>query len=582
MQLAKHHHPKVYARVTRSQHVDEAEEEITITVISVYLGELQRSGEPSDVGGDSFCCQNEVAKIARYVNTSLDPCQDFFSYVCSNAITYKHSEDTNVVAMLQRAVITGMMPKGVPMRQAGHFLKAYYKTCVQTISNRHSCATAFVTALQRNEADLLREVDSRKAMMFIMVSALKYGLGSCIAFSYQLGAKLRLDIDAICYQVDSILDYLNATVEALRKNADAVPTTEETLHTASLLCNKFQKFTPPVATYDPKQARNNFSRDVWNVLDLEAGLNAHGFELHDVKVIEVRKLRNIRVLYDFFAQEGLTGLKAAYLLWHTGVSCQKQFNAKGSGYSRGIFSICERSLYKMKELWGLFQAEVLTSRDKDIVAEEVFAAVRNAMHEQLRTSPLIAADDLDTLGSFFKNLTLQTPMSAAHASMPVPKATRDFAENPLRGRAYSLTVSSVRVSSTQATSTVWYHDTPVINYRYIVLSPIWYNFIFTGSASFRLLNIAALGQRLAELLWILTFYAIPWEAKTSLNARNFGHCFNDIYFKKFPYYEDTHLVFLSALGLSTVVKALNLSEWHTVRPAWSLWRLSHAQFFLYI
>ncbi|KAH7941004.1 hypothetical protein HPB49_009181 [Dermacentor silvarum] len=553
---------------------------ITITVISVYLGELQRrSGEPSDVGGHSFCCQNEVAKIARYVNTSLDPCQDFFSYVCSNAITYKHSEDTNVVAMLQRALITGMMPKGVPMRQAGHFLKAYYKTCVQTISNRHSFATAFVTALQRNEADLLREVDSRKAMMFIMVSGLKYGLGSCITFSYQLGAKLRLDIDAICHQADSILDYLNATVEALRKNADAVPTTEETLHTASLLCNQFQKFTPPVAMYEPKQARNNFSRDVWNVVDLEAGLNAHGFKLHDVKVIEVRKLRNIRVLYDFFTQDGLAGLKAAYLLWHTGVSCQKQFNTEGSGYSPGSFRACERSLFKMKELWDLFKAEVLTSPDKDIVAEEIFAAVKNAMYEQLRTSPIIEADDFDTLGSFFKNFTLQTPMSAAYASIPVPKATPDFAENLLRGRAYSLTITSARVLSTQATSTVWHHGTLAINYRYILLSPLWYNFIFTGSTSFQLLNMAGLGQRLAEILWVLTFYAIPWEPRTSLNTKNFRQCFSGIYYKKFPHYKDTRSVFLSALGLSTVVKALNLSEWHTVRPAWSLWRLSHAQFF---
>ncbi|KAH7944814.1 hypothetical protein HPB49_000755 [Dermacentor silvarum] len=363
--------------------------------------------------------------MATYINTSLDPCDDFFSYVCSNAIRYALSEDTIQEEQLQRAMVTGVMPNNVPMLQAGHFLNTYYKTCVQTILNRHSFANGTVNALLRKEADLLKKIDSRKAMVFLMVSAFKYSLRSCIA----------------------------------------------------------------------------------------------------------------------------------------------------------IFGVCAESVFKMEELWSLFQVEVLTSNDKDIVAKQVFASVRDVMHRQLRTSTLIEVEDFDNVASFFKNVTLRTPMSETYASIPVPNATLDFAENLLRGRAYDVTISIARWTSMVATAISSHRGVLVINYRHIILSPFWYNFIFPTSANIQLLNMAVLGQLMAEILWVLALYAVPWEQTTASNLRNLTTCFTDVYLQNFDDASESSSVLFMALSFSTLAKSLNSPEWHTVKPAWSLWSFSHAQFF---
>ncbi|KAH6931605.1 hypothetical protein HPB50_025673 [Hyalomma asiaticum] len=552
---------------------------IAITVISVYLAHRhQRSRKPTDAGGRSFCCADEFEKIARYVNMSLDPCDDFFSYVCSNAIKYAVSENAVVRSELHRAVTTGVMPENAPMRQAGQFLRLYYKTCVETISKRHSFAFAVGNAFLRNEAHLLRDVDHRKAMTFIMVSALKYRLRSCIALSYKLGRTLRMEIDTICNQERRFLDYLNATVEALRENGDALATTGRTHVVASLLCDKFRKVTQGVTTYYPKNL-DMFDLQVWNVEDLEAGLSEHGFKLQDVANIIVLGVGEIRVLYNFFSQEGGSSTKAAYLLWHTIVSGLEEFSVDDSTYSPQVFSICTNSLHKMPELWSLFQAEVLTNHEKDMTARHVFATIKDAVHGRLVNGTLIEAEDIDMVHSFFRNVTLWTPMSASNASVPVPKASADFADNLLRGRAYDVGANIARVSSIRARNTNSYRDVLLINHRYLLLSSFTYNFVFPGSTNFHLLNMAVLGQLFAEILWVLTFYAIPWQQKTASNLRNFTACFNKVYLKNSIDFLWESSVLFTALGLSTVVKAVNLSDWHTVKPAWSLWRLSHAQFF---
>ncbi|KAH6931604.1 hypothetical protein HPB50_025672 [Hyalomma asiaticum] len=548
---------------------------IAVTVMSVYLGPRQRrTRKPSVEGGSLFCCPKEVEKMARYVNTSLDPCNDFFLYVCSNAVTHGSTEDAVRHSELESAAITGMMPKNVPIRQAGHFLRAYYKTCVETILNRQLFAVAIASAFLRHEADLLRQVDSRNAMVFIMVSALKYDLSSCIATRFEIGGTLQLEIDAICYLHEGFEDYLTATVEAMKENVDLLATNDKALQFATVLCDRFLEVAPSEKTFDPEKKENTLIQQVWNIDDIEAGLNRLGFKLQDVKVIRIVGIEHIRALYQFFSQDGDSNTKAAYLLWHTVVSGLFQFHTKGSEYSPQIFSICANSIFQMEELWNLFQAEILTSHDKDMMATQVFDAIRDALKEQLITGALIEAEEHDKALAFFGNLTLATPLSASNAFTAVPEATEDFAENIFRGRAYDLTVKIERLSRMKVTSVFNYRGVIVFNDRHLLLSPFWYNSIFPAMTKFRFLNMASLGRMIAELLWLLALERVPWDEKTVSNIHNFSACFEDVYTKDWNDY-----VFFSALGLSTVVKVLNSPDWHTVKPAWSLWRLSHAQFF---
>ncbi|KAL1428703.1 hypothetical protein MTO96_003047 [Rhipicephalus appendiculatus] len=123
-----------------------------------------------------------------------------------------------------------------------------------------------------------------------------------------------------------------------------------------------------------------------------------------------------------------------------------------------------------------------------------------------------------------------------------------------------------------------YRDVHLVEDRFLLLSSAVYNFIRTDSYSAWLPNMAVLGQLMAEGLWAMALRNIRWKSRTRANIRELKDCFVKTYLEKnSSLYDDQ--VFYSALGLSTLLRALNSTEWHTVKVAWHHWRLSDSQFF---
>ncbi|KAH7952083.1 hypothetical protein HPB52_018231 [Rhipicephalus sanguineus] len=123
-----------------------------------------------------------------------------------------------------------------------------------------------------------------------------------------------------------------------------------------------------------------------------------------------------------------------------------------------------------------------------------------------------------------------------------------------------------------------YRDLIILGDRYILLSPSVYDFIRAASPNSLLPNMAIVGQLLAETLWSMALFYANWKPKTKANILNFGTCFIDTYLDNADISHKYHVLYTS-LGMSTVVSALNRSDWHVMHNAWSLWRFSHAQFF---
>ncbi|KAH7945249.1 hypothetical protein HPB49_008662 [Dermacentor silvarum] len=550
---------------------------IVILFLYATVGHLRRK-HPSDTDIHSFCCPDEVAKMARYLNTSVDPCDDFFAYVCSSSIELSRSQITSLDFRLKSAMITGAMPNNVTTTKAGHFLNSFYRTCVKTISHSDSFTASLVSALLKEVGDLLNHVDSRRVMVFIMTAALKYSIHSVMHVSYQVAERVILKRGTLCYTEARFLQYLNAAVDALKRTTNSTATTTGTAMLAVTLCEQLKGQVKTTAVYYLPNDSRNFSREVWNIGDIEAAMNALGYTF-DVKFVKVVGVTKIRLLYEIFNYTS-GDTTAAYLLWHTVVRVMLQLNIhpNSPAFSPQVSETCTKNALTLYELWELFQAEILTTADKDSEVRKIFSLIKGTVHEQIKTIALIEAEDAEKRDQFFENVRLVTPMAESRASIPVPKATQDFAVNFFKGRRFNHEVTIARLSKVSVTVTsVLYRDLRFLGDRYILLPPTVYDFIRTGPNSL-LPNMAILGQRLADSLWSMAAYFVKWEPRTRNNIRNFSACFYDTYTNNAKLSRKFQVLYAS-LGMSTILIALNWTNWHTVQHAWSLWTLSHAQFF---
>ncbi|XP_065302171.1 uncharacterized protein [Dermacentor albipictus] len=209
---------------------------VAIVSFSVYATvRKRRSKQPSYTDTHSFCCPDEVGKIARYLNTSVGPCDDFFAYVCSSSIELGRYKHTSLDFRLDSATITRVMPPNVTMLKAGSFLYSSYETCVKTTSQRESFATSLASALLQEAGGLLKKVDSRSAMVFNVAASLTYSLTSGIDMFYQGTGSVLMAIDLVCNPDTVSLDCLNATVDALKYTTNSTATTMGTAKLAATL-----------------------------------------------------------------------------------------------------------------------------------------------------------------------------------------------------------------------------------------------------------------------------------------------------------------------------------------------------------
>ncbi|KAH7959892.1 hypothetical protein HPB49_014763 [Dermacentor silvarum] len=523
----------------------------------VYVHERQRNGkQPARKG---FCCPDEAREIAEYVNKSASPCQDFFAYACSSSIGDAVSPEAAVRAQVSEAVITGVMPGNVSMREAGRFLNTYYQTCVHAILKQKSFASTLVSAVLRHTTSLLSKADSLNAMTFIVAVSLRYYFPSVIRIKYYGAARLYIGTSLICPIDYRYLDDLISTVHAINNNMNTSLTGEQMINMTAVLCKNFRG---KVLTkmYNIRNNRSTFSHEVWNIEDLQAAVETDGFTFDDVDTIDVRGARHIRRLYELFTDDTGENSKAAYLLWHTVVSGLRAFNIEAGTVTSRLFETHTSSTIKLSGLWDLFLVELLTSHEKDVQARNVFAAIKDTAYEQFKSSPFFEPEDADELKRFLKNVSLLLPLFMSKASITVPTATPDFAHNLLNGRAYNLDFKRARLSILAAERIVSYRELKIVEDQYILLLPNMYNLIRTGSTTSKLPNMALLGQLLAEGLWFMAFYNVNWKPRTRANIEKFIDCFSTNYLKDAMYDADAENTIFSALGLSTVLSALNSSE----------------------
>ncbi|KAH7973887.1 hypothetical protein HPB49_006412 [Dermacentor silvarum] len=531
-----------------------------------------------------FCCPREAHEVSRYVNSTINPCKDFFAYVCSNVISDKLSASDDHDFQIIYSLITGTEKDGVNKGHAGRFLTSYFTSCVEAVPRPKSFLYSLANALLQHEFKHLRHLDTGGVLAYFLASSVKYRMPSAVQVSFSPNRQLvSLTINMIC-NVRNDSTAVRATVDALKKHSDITLKGQDVTNFGVKLCRKFMAYGRRKRTYAMPSESHLFNQEVWQVKDLEDGLGPYGYRLQNSMFVKVDGFDQIRHLHSEFAAQDdgseTAATKIAYLVWHSVVHGSRIFYDVYDGSHPGAFRNCLDSLNYIWEAWDTFAAEMLTDRSTDAEAQAVFTAVKRTVHADCNSSMLFDVEDSEQLRTFLENLVLVTPTDASQlSSVTVPNGTDDIGENLLRGRVYSYEAAAARKLGQDSTNVVEYGLVQFRGDMHLLLPLSAYVHIGLGTSSHDLPDLALLGRMFADSLWYKMLGHMTWNAKTRSNIHNLIACLEKedrMSSKGVP----PDQLAVKVLGLLSTLNTLKkTADWDVPKVTETLWRMSEAQLF---
>ncbi|KAK8774527.1 hypothetical protein V5799_010937 [Amblyomma americanum] len=557
---------------------------VAIVSLAVYFSKRWSTQRGSvDAEGNSFCCPEDAEDVARFVNATINPCRNFFAHVCTDVIKHglwRHLERREELAKI---MVTGFLPKELQKVDATGFIIAYYQSCLKAIPNRDIFLYSIATKLATNHRDLLRRPNTTSALIYAATASVKYRLPSILdIIYYPLIPRIFMKAEDRCRNDTFSWHLASFCLKALKDKFDAKIPLEELSGMHAKICKKFGTLSYTETQYSAARESDAFDRDVWDLKDLRAALVAIGFSAGKELEIHIAGGSKIRAMHDLFSTAEYSGtdvVKGAYLLWLSVASIAEQFYTSYDGSWPQVFQICNDSVEAINEIWDLFTAEILTTPQKDEQAIVTFSAVKDAVFWDCRRSWLFEAEDAARLESHFKELALLTPTASTTMPVALPKPTPDFAENLLRGRAFNFEAFRARLWGLHAAQVFDTGIIPVVGGRYFLLPAFFYDVIRPTSPSSQLANMAALGWLVAESMWSVVLYGIPWNSKTEANLQKLRACFVRTYLGSDRNPTWTNVTMAASLGLSSLLSAFRRPDWNVTRMAFSALEMSHGHLF---
>ncbi|KAL1479257.1 hypothetical protein MTO96_051997 [Rhipicephalus appendiculatus] len=502
-----------------------------------------------DTGAPSFCCPNEAGQMFWYVNSSVAPCRDFFSYVCSNIISDESLVPDDQKLYSWRALITGDTAAGARRGDTGRFVTAYYRSCMEIATQRPSFMRSLASALVKIAWKGAGAFKSREAFAYMATVSIVYKLPSVVYVSFDgLRAAMSVRMNLGCKEGMHDFDALAPVLDAFTGTLSA--TTEEAVRRYALeFCSHLSAAGRTRKWYVMANESVVFDREVWNIDDVRVGLEGCGYSLRNVTSVEVQGVGGVRTFYSAFAaNEGIEAAAKtiAYLVWYSVFLGSREFYRSFDGTAPSVFKVCMASLRYIPELQSAFAAAQFMSREKDVEVRKIFARVRNS--------------------------------HLAENLVPIPNATDSFGENLLRGRAYGFDVVKWRHLSYAGGKISRYGYVDFSGHKWLQLFSVVYKYLSADPGEQHLPNYAFVGRVLAETLWYMVFTHSNWSARTLDKIGTFRRCFVRSHPRSNLPVAPFALT-IATLGLASTVQTLNVSDWYDPVVVRSMLRVSPAQFF---
>ncbi|XP_075529999.1 uncharacterized protein LOC142563325 [Dermacentor variabilis] len=470
-----------------------------------------------------FCCPREAAELFAVIDNQVAPCEDFFAYVCRNAIDRYLTQGNaahNILWDIDVHILTGTSNYSV---KAAAALQAFYRSCVTEIWQpdlrlRDILAAVFEianTTKRMSHAHLLRfalEVQKRYDLPFYFAVGYAYGY---IYFKRHL---LRVaDYSPVCD------DACYATVlSAFNAHFGANCTMEQVAAWEQLFTDDDTQ--PYVFTWNEiAVVFGGMDAEQFKAILLEFSIDVgtKDFAIQQELLADIARVWNV-------ANQPLSLCHALIIVALSSLKWIVFGDAELNSPALRSAEVCQIHLVEKEQLWRATYVAALTSPDKDRQLRDIFEATRRSFvgYEPLRQ--LVATgNDTANFEDLMRSFTLMLPSDLVLPEMGVPVLNNSgFVRNIFRTTSFeydAILEKQRRGMPALPRSFLEYLPEGImfINSSTLYVNAPSYAWLSTGTANPLLADAPVIASRMAYSMWRNVREWSGWSTRTQAALKSF-------------------------------------------------------------
>ncbi|XP_077492197.1 uncharacterized protein LOC144103318 [Amblyomma americanum] len=472
-----------------------------------------------------FCCPKEAARLFAVIDSSQEPCTDFFAYICKNAIEHdfvQHDVVSDMVWDVTTSIIKGTQNYSSKAAEALH---ALYTTCIEEIwqyERRSRGAVASMLEIanvteRMSGADLLRLVLAayQRYHLTVIFEIMATGIQLTFVRRTMQTVHYKAFCDASCYAVSlSTLNehfHTNYTAEDIAKWGEKFPLAKwRHSHTSMAeICEAF----------------GHMKTSQFKEIFLENFIDLDHFKRFAV-VSKANLLNDIQLLIDARNQP----LSVFYVVLLLALDAMRYIQQDGPLNSPTMRSedVCYKHMYDSAQLWRVTYVAALATPTKDRQLRNIFEATRQALADYAPLRRLVAAgNDTELFMAMVSNFSLLLPGELIFREPAVPHMSRrGFVRNLFMALNFEFDSSNEKARQ----GVPWFRDdaqTRVMDRMFFVnettlyVSSLGYGWLSSGTTDPLLADAAVIASRMAALLWISLVDWYGWSPETILALESY-------------------------------------------------------------
>ncbi|KAL1421796.1 hypothetical protein MTO96_022843 [Rhipicephalus appendiculatus] len=489
----------------------------TVLVVSTFLGVafsavllglllLATFGRPtvsrSSENASSFCCPDEARAVLRGLNASVDPCEDFYGYVCSIAdggTRVRLSPTIRVAVMRRRLELDAV---GAGTTAAGRMLASIKKHLLEKEESLQEDIADFAAAILATGLANERMNASSMVRFFAQLS-FRYGLPGVLSFSIpKVGTALVIERNDHCF-----LDDDNSFVEPAVYNVNGALKASVTVDQLAQL----EKRLP---------ARQRVTGlPSWTTFITPAYPN-----LTDTATREEERLSDV---LSFLVDPSRQPTAIAYAIVCTAVKSLEKVDNGAIGLREHPQHVSCKAL-GIGEIEDRIVMDAVHSGGMDDYIRATFAKTRTNVIHRAKGHPMFYGTPGQELTGALEKLKLMLPEEIIASDIPVPDLSETFAHNLFAARSYAFDVRKSKVARKIPSSEDLLLPSLVRTGDVIYVPTNMYALLHHKVHNTIAQDVPALAMEMANQMWSFLLER-PWSPKTRENIELRLECFAERY-----------------------------------------------------
>ncbi|KAH7933785.1 hypothetical protein HPB49_017249 [Dermacentor silvarum] len=522
-------------------------------VLVALLGSARAGRSSRNVS--SFCCSNEAFVVLSVINSSIEPCEDFYAYVCSRVdagtANYLSSafRSTTYRGLLQSSAV------GSGRTASGRMLASLNNRFQNGGTHFGEDVADFVTAiLSSGLAD--QQMNSSRMVRFFADLSLKYGLPAVISFSVgKAGTALTIERNDDCFSDDSYKSSATPGLHAVNEALNVSVTIDQLAHIEGNLMKPRRTSAPETVSQESHISPfASLSESHWAAIMNDVILPAYP----NVTTVVFQKGDNLNDILSVLINIHSQPAAVAYAIVCTALTTRDRIDNSEPGQlmeiSCHVLDICE--------IEERLVIDAIQNVHMENHIRSAFAETRTNVIERAKGHPMFHGTSQQELTDELNKVSLMLPKEIVVSDVPFPAVSKTFAANLLKARSYVYEVRKAKAARKVPSADSLFLPT-LVRHGDVIYFPTNLYVLLNQSPDFNgALDIPTFRLDMAVQMWSFLLER-RWSPKTRENIDARLKCFRKMYFNDSAD-EDSLKTATAALSVRSSVDDAVTPQWHII------------------